>query len=142
MNVSQLPFWALSIYFFWRCLKNDKIKDYVFLGILMGLGFLSKYLFLFLIIGIELLFFFFLLNKKKKTLNFILSGIVSLLVIFPHIIWLFENNFTTLTYGIQRTGENSSFLNHFIFPLKFIFKQIIVLIPFFLMSYYLLKKLR
>ena len=142
VNVSQLPFWASSIYFSWRCLKNDKIKDYVFLGILMGLGFLSKYLFLFLIIGIELLFFFFLLNKKIKTLNFILSGIVAFIVIFPHIIWLFENNFVTLTYGIQRTGENSSFLNHFIFPLKFIFKQIIVLIPFFLMSIALLKKIK
>ena len=32
VNVCQLPFWTLSIYFTWRCIKYDKAKDYVFLG--------------------------------------------------------------------------------------------------------------
>ena len=48
LNVSQLPFWALSIFLTWRCLKRDKIIDYIFLGIVLGLGILSKYLFIYL----------------------------------------------------------------------------------------------
>ena len=30
VNVCQLPFWSLSIYFTWRCIKYDKKLDYVF----------------------------------------------------------------------------------------------------------------
>ena len=48
VNVCQLPLWSLSIFFAWRCFKNDKTLDYVYLGLLMGLGILSKYLFLYL----------------------------------------------------------------------------------------------
>ena len=28
VNVAQLPFWALSVYYTWRCLKYDKLVDY------------------------------------------------------------------------------------------------------------------
>ena len=36
VNISQLPFWALSVYFTWRCIKFDKAIDYVFLGLFIG----------------------------------------------------------------------------------------------------------
>ena len=41
VNIAQLPFWALSTYFTWRCLKYDKLSDYVFLGLFISLGILS-----------------------------------------------------------------------------------------------------
>ena len=34
VNISQLPFWALSIFYTWKCLKKDKLIDYIFLGLL------------------------------------------------------------------------------------------------------------
>ena len=63
VNVAQLPFWALTIYYTWRCIKYDKAIDYVFLGLFAGLGILSKYLFIYLIIGKTC---FYLLHKKRK----------------------------------------------------------------------------
>ena len=46
--------------------------------------------------------------------------------------WLVENEYKTITYALKRTGfEDNSFLNHVIFPIKFILKQIVILIPFF-----------
>ena len=66
VNISQLPFWALSIFLTWRCIKNDNIKDYFFLGISIGLGILSKYLFIYLVIGIILMFFYEIIKNKKK----------------------------------------------------------------------------
>ena len=33
VNVAQLPFWALSVYYTWRCIKYDKAADYVLLGL-------------------------------------------------------------------------------------------------------------
>ena len=143
VNVCQLPLWSLSIYFAWRCFKNDKTSDYVYLGLLMGLGILSKYLFLYLIIGIKL-FFIFLIKKRKKInfRNYFISGPIVILVLLPHIIWLSENDFTTITYGLQRTGGAGDFFDHLIYPIIFLGKQIGVLIPFFLMIFFLVKKLK
>ena len=64
VNVAQLPFWALTVYYTWRCIKYDKATDYVFLGLFAGLGILSKYLFIYLIIGIVLLFFLERINSQ------------------------------------------------------------------------------
>ena len=47
VNVAQLPFWTLTVYYTWRCIKYDKATDYLFLGVFAGLGILSKYLYLF-----------------------------------------------------------------------------------------------
>ena len=141
VNISQLPFWALSILFTWRCIKNDKLTDYILLGIFMGLGFLSKYLFIYLISSITFLILYFKINKKIKSLNFLITAPVFLLIIFPHLIWLVNNDFITIKYGLKRTGEVYNYSNHFIFPALFIFKQFIILLPFFLMSFLLLKKI-
>ncbi len=142
VNISQLPFWALSILFSWRCLKNDSVINYIFLGISLGLGFLSKYIFLYLIIGIKLLFVFLLIKKKIKSYKFLIPGFVSLLIIFPHLIWLSENNYITITYGLQRAGVEDSLLNHFYFPFTFILKQFGILLPFLIMVFFLVKKIR
>ena len=43
-------------------------------------------------------------NKKKiKLQNIIISGLVSLVLVSPHLFWLIDNNYTTITYGLQRT---------------------------------------
>ncbi len=141
VNISQLPFWALSIYFTWRCVKYDKVFDYICLGLFTGLGFLSKYLFIYLILSIIFLFFFLSIKKKIKSYYFFLSGLIFLLIVSPHLIWLIDNNFTTLKYAVQRTGGIGNLSDHFIFPLTFIFKQLIILIPFLMMILSLLKKI-
>ena len=143
VNVSQLPFWALSIYFTWRCVKFDKKVDYVFLGIFAGLGILSKYLFVYLLIGIKLLFIYLILKKKKiKLLNFFIAGPVTLLILLPHIIWLINNDYSTINYGLQRTGGIGNFLDHIIYPLIFLGKQIGILVPFIFLFFSLNKRFK
>ena len=108
----------------------------------MGLGFLSKYLFLYLILGIKFLFIYLIIKKKIKSFNFLLVGPVALITIFPHLIWLFQYDFITLNYGFQRAGlEQNDFSDHLILPFLFITKQIGILIPFFVMGFFLLKKI-
>ena len=143
VNVAQLPFWALTVYFTWRCIKHDKPTDYVFLGLFAGLGILSKYLFIYLIIGIKLVFLYYLRKGKKiKSSHYFIAGPITLLILLPHFIWLTENNFVTIFYGFQRTGGLGGFLDHLIYPLIFLVKQIALLIPFLLMSFFLLKKIK
>ncbi len=141
VNVAQLPFWALTVYYTWRCIKYDKAIDYVFLGLFAGLGILSKYLFIYLIIGIKLVFFYFL-KKGIKFSHYFIAGPITLLILIPHLIWLTENNFITINYGLQRTGGIGSFIDHLIYPLILLGKQIGLLIPFLLMSFFLIKKIK
>ena len=143
VNVCQLPFWALSVYYSWKCINSENSKDYILLGLVIGLGILSKYLFLYLIISLKL-FFVYLINKKikKLTFNLFIPGFVTLIVILPHIFWLFENNYSTITYGLQRTGGVGSFFDHISLPIIFLIKQFTLLIPFLLMSFFLIKKFK
>ena len=143
VNVAQLPFWALTVYYTWRCIKYDKAMDYIFLGLFAGLGILSKYLFIYLIIGIKLVFIYFI--KKGKKINFshyFIAGPITLLILLPHLIWLTENNYITIFYGLQRTGGVGGFLDHLIYPMIFLGKQIVLLIPFLLMTLFLIKKIK
>ena len=60
---------------------------------------------------------------------------VFLVALVPHFIWLTNNEFITITYGLARTGlEQSSFINHIQYSLIFIGKQIGILIPFFIVN--------
>ena len=115
------------------------------LGVFAAIGFLSKYLFIYLLISICLLFFYIVFIKKYKKFDFkyLISLEVFIVLLVPHLIWLTNNDYITITYGLVRAGlENSSLLDHIIYPLIFLGKQIGILIPFFIMSFFLIKKIK
>jgi 4-amino-4-deoxy-L-arabinose transferase-like glycosyltransferase len=147
VNVCQLPFWALCVYYSWRLFEKQEVnlKDCFWLGIFAAIGFLSKYLFIYLLLAIDLLFFYTIFIKRYKKFDFkyLISLEVFIVLLVPHLIWLTNNDYITITYGLGRTGlENSSLLDHVIYPLKFLGKQIGILIPFFIMSFFLIKKFK
>ena len=147
VNVCQLPFWALCVYYSWKLFDKKEItfKDCFWLGVFSAIGFLSKYLFIYLLIAIDILFFYAIFIKKYKKFDFkyLISLEVFIVLLVPHLIWLTNNDYITITYGLARTGlENSSLLDHIIYPLIFLGKQIVILIPFFIMSFFLVKKFK
>jgi len=147
VNVCQLPFWALCVYYSWKLFDKRVVsfKDCFWLGVFSAVGFLSKYLFIYLLLAIDLLFIYIIFIKKYKKFNFqyLISLEVFIVLLIPHLIWLTNNDYVTITYGLARTGlENSSLLDHTFYPLIFIGKQIGILIPFFLMLFFLVKKFK
>ena len=147
VNVCQLPFWAACVFYSWKLFNNKEIdlKDCLWLGLFASIGFLSKYLFIYLLIAIDLLFFYIIFVKKYKKFDFkyLISLEVFIVLLVPHFIWLINNDFVTITYGLARTGlENSSILDHLIYPMTFLIKQIGILIPFFIMLFFLIKRFK
>ncbi len=141
VNVSQLPFWALSVYFFWRGLNLNKNIDWILFGVFSTLGFLSKYLFIYILIALFIFFIFNFKNYQKCLKGYLLSILISLILLIPHFLWLFENNFATIFYGLNRSGLSEfNMINHFKNPIELLIKQAIILIPFFLMIFTILKK--
>ncbi len=147
VNVCQLPFWSLTAYYAWRIFngKNIKFSDCFLVGLFAAFGFLSKYLFLYLLVSIDLLFIYLIFIKKDRKFDFkyLITAEVFLVALVPHFIWLTNNEFITITYGLARTGlEQSSLINHIQFPLIFIGKQIGILIPFLILTWLLVQKLK
>tara|TARA_B110001454_G_C12710980_1_gene430736 strand:+ start:574 stop:1956 length:1383 start_codon:yes stop_codon:yes gene_type:complete len=142
VNVCLLPFWALSVLYCWKGFKDNKTSDWLLLGLFAGLGVLSKYLFIYLGLAFDL-FLLYMIVKKKINFKCFISMIPFLLVLLPHLIWLTENDYITITYGLHRTGTGEqNFLDHIIHPLIFLGKQIGILIPFFVMFLFIVSKLK
>ena len=147
VNVCQIPFWVLTVYYSWKIFnqKIPKFMDCVIVGIFAVGGFLSKYLFIYLLISIDLFFIYLIFFKKDRKFhfNYLFSIEVFLILLIPHIMWLFNNDFITVTYGLDRSSvDSSTFLDHLFYPIVFIFKQVGILTPFFVMFYFLLKKIK
>ena len=147
VNICQLPFWSLTVYYSWKIYSKKKIelKECLLLGVFAGIGFLSKYLFVYLLISIKFLFLYsiFITKDLKYSSQYLLSSIVFLVILTPHLIWLTNNDYITVTYGIHRTGLNElSIIDHFKYPIVFIGKQIGILIPFFILIFLLISKFK
>ena len=142
VNVCLIPFWSLTVFYFWRGLKYNNLSDWFLLGIFAGFGFLSKYLFIYLGLVIDLYLIYKIL---KKEINFkcLISLFPFLIIITPHLIWLSENDYITISYGLQRTGSiDKGVIDHIIHPIIFLGKQIVILIPLFIMSFFLNDKFK
>jgi len=81
--------------------------------------------------------------KKKFNYKSFISLIPFLLILLPHLIWLTENDYITITYGLLRTGAGDQiFQDHLILPIIFLGKQIGILIPFFIMCFLLISEFK
>ncbi len=146
VNVCQLPFWCLTVYYTWKIYNSKKIElyDCILLGAAAAFGILSKYLFIYLLVAIDLLFAYLIFFKKSKKFDFkyLVSLEVFFLILIPHLIWLFNNDFITIKYGFARAGlDEGQIINHLKYPLIFTLKQIAILIPFLILVWLLIKKI-
>jgi 4-amino-4-deoxy-L-arabinose transferase-like glycosyltransferase len=147
VNICQLPFWSLTVYFSWKIFTSKEIKftDCFFVGLFAAFGFLSKYLFVYLLISIDLFFIYLIFIKRERKFDFkyLITLEVFLIVLVPHLIWLNNNEFITITYGLARTGlEQSSLIDHIKFPVVFLMKQVVLLVPFLILVWLLIKKFK
>jgi hypothetical protein len=135
-NVLQLPFWALIGLSFHRVIKDNKLKDWLLLGIWSAGGLYSKYSTGLLLITLMLLVFAQPVARQRlKNIGPYLSVIVAVLIFLPHLIWLRNHDFLPFTYALDRLHESKSHvLPQFILsPLVLFAGQFVVLLSFLLL---------
>lgn len=143
VNICQIPLWIGTVYFFFKSIKNNKITDWILLGSFAALGFLTKYIFAYLLISLFFYLIFILSKKKYNNFNFLYALLTFFLITAPHFQWLIQNDFTTVYYAFKRGGLNeASIYNHLLNPFKFIINQIAVLLPFLFLIYLLIKRIK
>jgi 4-amino-4-deoxy-L-arabinose transferase-like glycosyltransferase len=142
VNVCQLPFWSLTVYYCWKGIKQNDITSWLLFGLFAAFGILSKYLFVYLLVAIDI-FFIYLLKKRKFNSKCLISLISFFVILTPHFVWLADSNYVTFSYAFKRTGlEQVQFLDHIYNPIIFLGKQFGILIPFFLMFLFAVSKLK
>ena len=105
VKVSHIPFWSIDVNYTWK-IYNSKVvsfSDCFFVAIFGAIGFLSKYLFIYLLVSIDLLFIYLIFFKKLKKFDFkyIITLEVFIVLLVPHLIWLYDNDFVTVLYGLK-----------------------------------------
>ena len=141
VNICQIPLWIGTVYFFFKSIRKNKITDWIFLGVFSALGFLTKYIFAYLLISLFFYLVFIFLIKKKIYFNSLYALLTFFLITLPHFQWLIQNDFTTIYYAVKRGGLNEfNIYNHLLNPLKFLTSQIAISLPFLFLGYFLIKK--
>ena len=143
--ISELPFWTLTVYFSYKAFSRDNFKDWFLFGFFAAIGILSHYLFSYLLLSILFFFIYEFFKNKKFNFKTLIALEVFIIMIIPHLLWLVENNYITITYGLHRTGTGSNsreLIDHVIYPISFLSKQIGILIPFWIMLFILVDKFR
>lgn len=138
-NILSMALWPMITYYFYKSVKEDKIRDWVLFGITSALGFLTKYQVVFLFLAL----FIYLVSAERKQFKkrgMYIAILTGFLVILPHVIWLFNNDFFSFIYmtdrvevGIHNTPVFLLKFGRIVFPLKFIFDQIFCVLPCVLM---------
>ena len=149
VNVTQMPFWALTVYYCWKSINQNNNNSWLLFGVFAAFGILSKYLFFYLLIGIKIFFIYIIFKKKKFNYKYVIPGFACIIVLLPHLIWLVDNDYITIRYALFRSisdpltglGE-SKFLDHILYPFIFLGKQIGILIPFFIMFFFVISKFK
>ena len=139
--VCQLPFFALTVYYCWKGIQQNDNVSWLLFGLFAALGVLSKYSFFYLLVGLYL-FLIYLIHNKKFNFKCLISLISFFLVLLPHLVWMVDNDYTTITYALERaeTDNNNFFVAHLLQSLIFLGKQIGILIPFFIMLLFAISK--
>jgi 4-amino-4-deoxy-L-arabinose transferase-like glycosyltransferase len=137
-NVVLIPLWAAAGFFFVRATEDGKKRDWFYLGLMLGIGLYGKY---FILLLGAVLCLYLLADKASRrhwlTLGPYITFLTFAIVSAPHLWWLIEHDWASLSYAESRTHGAEDLSQHLLFPMKFLGAQILdclaALLIFFLL---------
>lgn len=143
-NVAQFPIWAGLYLTFYQAISRNRIIDWLLLGIVGGLGMLTKYSVIFLLLPMALYLVlpkqWYLLKQPQPWI-----ALFTMLAIFaPHLYWLMTNDWLPLNYASGRSqdiGESTSNIKRHFSWLSFIGAQLVAHIPLIIILLFNRKRL-
>lgn len=138
VNYLQMPFWAWGWVFGIAAVQNRRIGNWIGLGICVALAALTKYIGVFLLVPLFLAWW--QRGELKQVMRrpgIYLAGIVAILLFLPHLSWMKNHEWITITYGLKRGGTQTALWWHHLWnPLEFLLTQLAILAPLILSAVY------
>ncbi|WP_201526070.1 glycosyltransferase family 39 protein [Psychrobacter frigidicola] len=135
-NVAQFPIWVGLYLVFYQALTRSRLTDWLLLGVLGGLGMLTKYSVIFLLLPMAL---YLLLPRQWPLLKQPqpwIAAFVMLAIFAPHLYWLVMHDWLPLGYANGRShdvSETASNVSRHFSWVNFIAAQLMAHIPLVLM---------
>ncbi|MFL2887901.1 MAG: glycosyltransferase family 39 protein [Pelagibacteraceae bacterium] len=131
-------FLATTAFFSWRAINFNRNLDWIMFGIFAGICTLTFYLSLYILASLALFFIGEIFIKKRFNYKYFFALFAYLLIISPHLYFIFFLEADSIRYAIFRSfGDPLSSLkinysNHLIYPIIFLVKQFLILLPLFI----------
>ena len=126
VNILLLGLVSAMFYFFYRAVFDKSLYSAILFGVFCALAMLTKY-----IAGVFLVacLLYLIFTKRGRSFLFslhaVIAGGVFLSLFIPHVLWMIETDFMTITYAIGRsTKQVYSVLSHVKYPLLFLVAQV------------------
>ncbi len=153
-TIMTRPFWALTILFMYRSLTRPRQRSgmlyWCLTGAAIGLGMLCKYYMGVLVLALLMIPVF--LPATRKTLRTAgpwVMGAIACLIFLPHFLWMIENDFITIRYIFNRSGDAAAssavsglaaWMKHVTSPVGFLASQLGAVVPIVMLLWPLLKR--
>ena len=129
-NVLQLPFWALIGWSFHKAVKDDRMIDWLLLGLWSAASLYAKYSSALQLVSLTgLMLYHPEARKRLASKGPWLTVLTTVILLLPHIVWLFENDFMPFTYAASRFEHLPYGPAFLVVPALFIFWQAATLLP-------------
>ena len=96
--IFELFFWFLFLFFVLKLINRQNPKYWIWIGIILGIGFLNKYSILILGFSTTIAL---LISEHRKLIfsKYVLyAALISLLIVSPNVIWQINHNFPVITH--------------------------------------------
>lgn len=128
-NSAMLPFWAGTILLVLRQLERPNRLESLLLGAVAAMDILSKYYMATLLIALLIYAIF---NPAARRILFSSIGAIAfgafLVVLTPHIVWLFGNDFRPFVFAAREQGD-TTLANMGFRAVEFIVAQLLYVLP-------------
>ena len=125
-----LLFWSSSLLFFKICLNKKSIKNIILTSIFVALGFYAKYAMIYFFLSSAVLILF-TNNKKELIKSILIIFFFVLILISPHLYWVYSTNWVTFIHTSDNLNWNASLYN-FEQLINFIVSQFFISTPIIL----------
>ena len=142
-NVVSRAFWALSVLCFYRAVSRGHLRWWVLTGLSLAVGMMSRYdtaLLAMTMLG------FTVANSSARA--YWRSGrpawtiVTCIVFLAPHLYWLVESDFPTIRYFLRRSDGDGGWVNHIVYPLKFLVSQLGATLPILLVAIPIVRRWR
>ena len=134
-DVIQLPLWALAGYSFHAALRRGRVLHWLLLGLALRLALWAKYFVVVLALPLAL----FLVFDREARKHLVTPGpwialAVALVVMMPHLVWLWNSDFLPFAYAERRVAPSRGMIDHLVHPFVFALGQFLFLLPSLLIA--------
>ena len=133
-------FLALTALFCWRAIIFNNSFDWIMFGVFAGVSSLTYYLAFYLLVSLSIFFIREIIINKKLNYKYFLTLLTYLIILSPHLYFIFINDFKSIEYAFFRSfGDPLSGISevkvfdHFFYPIIFLIKQLVILTPLLIM---------